>query len=256
VPDLDRVTEICTRRGVALIEDAAHGLGVQWDGVPVGRFGRAAAFSFQSYKLLDAGEGGMLVTDDREVALRAMLLAGCTERNWQRHFVEEADAEWLDATVNSVPVYAFRMSNLSAAALLPQLDRIEERVRRHNEAYAHLVARLAGSPAIRVPAYLPKVRPAADTLQFEIRGLDVEGLQRFVERAQDKGVPLEIFGLGAKNARCFWNWRFFSPNECPRTRALLGRTADLRLPLGLDRRLLDYFADVILDSLEAAATGP
>jgi dTDP-4-amino-4,6-dideoxygalactose transaminase len=257
VPDLDRVVEICERRGIALIEDAAHGLGVTWRGRHVGHFGRSTAFSFQSYKLLDAGEGGMFVTNDREVALRAILLSGCTEQHWQQHFLSDEDGAWLDAHVNSFPVYAFRMTNLQGAALLPQLDHIEDRVAEHNRIYERMCERLSVSSHIRVPGYLPEVRFVPDTIQFELPDLRGRQLERFVEIARDKDVPVDIFGLGATNARCFWNWTFFDANDCPHTRAMLARTVDLRLPLALDDRIFEYFADVILASAEdAAATAP
>ena len=71
------------------------------------RLGRAAAFSFQSHKLLDGGEGGMVVTDDRDVALRTLLQSGCYDRNWRLHFVEEGDDDWLEEASNSLPGTAF-----------------------------------------------------------------------------------------------------------------------------------------------------
>ena len=74
---------------------------MQWDGSPLGRFGRASAFSFQSYRLMDGG-GGMLVTDDREVALRALLQAGCYDE-LALHVLAEDDLAWLEAAVNSSP---------------------------------------------------------------------------------------------------------------------------------------------------------
>jgi dTDP-4-amino-4,6-dideoxygalactose transaminase len=250
VPDLDRVVEICDRHGLVLVEDVAHGLGQRWDGVPLGRFGRVAAFSFQSYKLLDGGEGGMIVTDDREVALRAILLAGCYDRNWQWHFLDDDDRSWLDQATNSLPALAMRMSNLTAAALLPQVPCIEDRAREHNERFERVAARLAGAP-IRIPGHAPKLEPVRDSLQFQV---ELEPGQRatFVERCGARGLPLQIFGIDPTNARCFWNWTFAPFDECPRTRALLMRTADMPLPLWVDESVLEYFTDAIGASLDEA----
>ncbi len=114
-PELERVVDICDRHGIALIEDVAHGLGETWNDVPLGRFGRVAAYSFQSYKLLDGGEGGMVVTDDRDIALNTILRAGCYDRTWQCHFLDDDDRAWLERSVNSLPAYAMRMSNLTAS---------------------------------------------------------------------------------------------------------------------------------------------
>lgn len=243
VPDLDRVVEICDRHGIVLIEDVAHGLGQRWNGVPLGRFGRAASFSFQSYKLLDGGEGGMIVTDDREIALRSILHAGCYDRNWQWHFLTDDDREWLARATNSLPAFAMRMSNLTAAAVLPQVPCIEERAAEHNARFARLADRLS-SASLRIPAHPPQLEPVRDSLQFEL-DLEPEQIGGFATRCVEYGLPLSIFGLDPTNARCFWNWTFATFDDCPRTRALLLRTADMPLPLWLDEPVLEYFTDVI-----------
>jgi dTDP-4-amino-4,6-dideoxygalactose transaminase len=224
---------------------------VLWDGKPTGRFGKAAAFSAQSYKLLDGGEGGLMVTDDKEIAYKAMLHAGCYERNWQKHFGTAEDAAWIDGMVNALPAYNFRMSNLSAAVLLPQIERIDDRVAHYNANYERLASQLATNPAIRMPKFLDKVRPAADSIQFELTGLPVEKMEAFVASCKKHGVDVAVFGVGGKNARCYWNWTFFEPNDCPKTKAMLLRTADLRLPLRYTSADMDRIAGVISDAVAA-----
>jgi len=256
VPDLDRVTEICDRHGVTLIEDVAHGLGVEWAGVPLGRLGRVSAFSFQSYKLLDGGEGGLVATDDREVALRTILMAGCYDRNWEKHFVSDEDRAWLEGAVNTLPAYGLRMSNLTAAALRPQVPCIERRLQDHETRFARVADGLSGLP-LRIPGHPSKARPVRDSLQFELPTLSVAQRRRFVELCTARGLPLQIFGLDPTNARSFWRWSFFSWEDCPRTRALLEQTADMPLPLWVDESLLDYFVDAISASFaEASGSEP
>jgi dTDP-4-amino-4,6-dideoxygalactose transaminase len=165
----------------------------------------------------------------------------------------EGDVEALGALVNALPAYGLRMSNLTAAAILPQLERIEERIERHNESYAHLAAILAQSPRVRVPAVSPKLRPVPDNMQIEIRGLGPAELRRFLAIAEARGVEMGIYGLDPENARCYWNWSFFRTGDCPRTRALLSRTVDLRLPLWLEKPHLDLVGAVILESVAACA---
>jgi dTDP-4-amino-4,6-dideoxygalactose transaminase len=253
VPDLDAVTEICRKHEITMIEDAAHSLGVQWNGQLTGRFGRAAAFSAQSYKLIDGGEGGLMVTDDKHMAFRAMLYAGCYERNWTKHFGIDDDAEYVDSMVNQLPAFNFRMSNLSAAALLPQIEQIEARVERYNRNYEQLVRILAASPFIRVPGFHAKVRPAADSLQFYLKDLPLDRIERFQKRVGEKGVKLEIFGLSGKNARCFWHWTFFEQQDCPKTRELLKRTADMRLRLHLEPAEIERMGTAIVETLREVA---
>ena len=93
-------------------------------------------------KMINGGEGGIIVTDNRDVAFKAMLYAGCYEHNREKHFGTDED-EQLKEMTSSIPTYNFRMSNLSAAVLLPQLDDVEERVAYLNKKYEKLMGILA-----------------------------------------------------------------------------------------------------------------
>jgi len=121
--DMDALMALADARGLPVIEDAAHSLGTTWAGRNIGTIGRVGCFSFQSYKLLNAGEGGILVTDDEELVARAVIMSGAYEHNWKKHPVlAEPFARWQ----NRLPLYNTRLSNLSAAlvrAQLPEIDR-------------------------------------------------------------------------------------------------------------------------------------
>ncbi|MFN6976628.1 MAG: DegT/DnrJ/EryC1/StrS family aminotransferase, partial [Gemmobacter sp.] len=83
--DMDAIMALCDAAGVPVVEDAAHSLGTTWGGRNIGTIGRIGCFSFQSYKLINAGEGGMFVTDDPELAARAVIMSGAYEYNWKKH---------------------------------------------------------------------------------------------------------------------------------------------------------------------------
>ncbi len=74
--DMDAIMTLCDARGIPVIEDAAHSLGTLWNGRMIGTIGKLGCFSFQSYKLVNAGEGGILVTDYPELAARALIMSG------------------------------------------------------------------------------------------------------------------------------------------------------------------------------------
>ena len=82
--DMDAIMAAAEARGLPVIEDAAHSLGTLWSGRKIGTIGRIGCFSFQSYKLVNAGEGGMFVTDDPELAARAVIMSGAYEHNWKK----------------------------------------------------------------------------------------------------------------------------------------------------------------------------
>ena len=74
--DLEEIQKLCKEHGVLLIEDCAHTLGGEWNGKKTGTFGIAGCFSLQTYKQINAGEGGIIITDDEDLAAKAILYSG------------------------------------------------------------------------------------------------------------------------------------------------------------------------------------
>jgi dTDP-4-amino-4,6-dideoxygalactose transaminase len=259
--DMDAIMALCEARGIAVIEDAAHSLGTTWAGRNIGTIGRAGCFSFQSYKMVNSGEGGILVTDDADLVARAVIMSGAYEHNWKKHGQPHGDNTGaLDAAFarwqNRLPLYNLRLSNLSAAVIRPQLPELARRVRDGRRNHDHVAARLNASPHLEVPAPLGPEQRAPDSIQFNLVGLDDDQTRSFAEAASAGGVAVQIFGTSADNARAFWNWQFLPEiPDLPRTRAMLMRACDVRLPVRLKRPDLDLIADILLDAL-ACATGP
>lgn len=251
--DMDAIMELCSARAIPVIEDAAHSLGTTWRGRNIGTIGRVGCFSFQSYKMINAGEGGIMVSDDADLVARAVILSGAYEHNWKKHPVlQDAFARWQ----NRLPLYNLRMSNLAAAVIRPQLPELARRVRQGRANHDHVAARLNASPWIEVPAPLPGEERAPDSIQFNLRGLSDDQTRAFVEAAAARGVGVQVFGMSTDNARAFWNWQFLPDlPDLPRTRAMLMRACDVRLPVHLNRADLDLIADIILDAV-TEATGP
>lgn len=83
--DIERLVSIADAHGVPLFEDAVPALGVDVGGRKLGTFGRAGAFSTQSDKTINTGEGGFLVTSDRDLFERAVVYSGAYERQIERH---------------------------------------------------------------------------------------------------------------------------------------------------------------------------
>ncbi|PJE35712.1 aminotransferase [Pseudooceanicola lipolyticus] len=253
--DMDRIMALCDARGIPVIEDAAHSLGTTWHGRNIGTIGKIGCFSFQSYKMINAGEGGILITDDANLIARAVIMSGAYEHNWQKHRgprgentadLAEAFARWQ----NQLPLYNQRMGNLSAAVIRPQLPELARRVRDGLAGHDHVAARLNASPFIEVPAPLAPERRAPDSIQFNLVDLDDAGIDAFAEAAAARGVKVQIFGRSTDNARAFWNWQFLPERpELPQTRAMLMRACDVRLPVHLSRAQLDAVADILIDAL-------
>ena len=245
--DMDAIMALCDEAGIPVIEDAAHSLGTLWNGRKVGTIGKAGCFSFQSYKMVNAGEGGMMITDDPELAARAIIMSGAYEENWKKHGgLQNSFGEWQ----NKLPLYNVRMQNLSAAVIRPQLELVEGRVVRGRENHDYMAAQLNACAWLNVPDALPQELRAPDSIQFMLKGeWSDEEARAFQAAAKAKGVPVQIFGLSEGNARAFWNWQFLGEApELPQTRAMLMRACDLRLPVRLTKGDLDYLADAVVSA--------
>ena len=142
--DMDPIMELAEAHGLYVIEDAAEAHGAEYKGRKVGTFGHLACFSFYANKIITTGEGGMVVTDDAELAERLRRLRD------QGYNVELR--KWL---IHDIVGYNYRMTNLQAAIGLAQLERVEELVekrRRNARLYSSL---LRGLPGLTLPPEEP-----------------------------------------------------------------------------------------------------
>jgi len=245
--DMDSIMALCDAANVPVIEDAAHSLGTLWNGRKIGTIGRVGCFSFQSYKMVNAGEGGILITDDADLIAQAIIMSGAYEHNWKKHPVLHAAFErWQ----NKLPLYNLRLNNLSAALIRPQLNELARRVRDGRRNHDYVAERLMVSDFIDVPAPLPSEERAPDSIQFNMVGLTETEVAQFAKIAGAMGIKVQVFGQSTDNARAFWNWRFLPEMpELPKTRAMLMHACDVRLPVHLEIADLDAVIAVLLDAV-------
>jgi dTDP-4-amino-4,6-dideoxygalactose transaminase len=142
-----QLAELCAERGIMLIEDAAHSPMATLAGRSLGTFGLAGAFSFFSNKVLAAGEGGLLATDDAEVAAfaRSRRSHAMTRGSWDRHQggAEEYDVPGLG--------FNYRIDEPRAALLLSRLGRLDADIARRRELTRRYRRLLADVPGLIVP---------------------------------------------------------------------------------------------------------
>jgi len=259
--DMDAIMSLCEARGIPVVEDAAHSLGTTWHGRNIGTIGRVGCFSFQSYKMINAGEGGIMITDDADLIARAVIMSGAYEHNWKKHKgprgdnsaeLEQAFAKWQ----NQLPLYNLRMSNLSAVVIRPQIPELARRVRDGLSNHDYVANRLnSETPNIHVPDPLAPERRAPDSIQFNLVDMDDDEITAFSAASAARGVKVQIFGRSSDNARAFWNWQFLGDlPDLPRTRAMLMKACDVRLPVRLTREELDVITDILLASVVEAKT--
>jgi len=252
--DMDKVKDACDRHGVTLLEDCAHSLAVYWNGVHTGHVGRVAAISAQSYKMINSGEGGFLLTDDAEVAAKCAVYAGAYEGLAAKHLTVPGPEVFADLP-SRIPNYSVRMSAVSAAVIRPQILTLDERREKYNRRYAFVTEKLVERKGnfLSIPVNTPGMTPVHDSLQFNLsHDLTDEQVIKFLEEAAAHGLPVELFGHPS-NARNFVNWGFAPAEDpLPLTAKMLSRACDVRLPLMWDDADFADMVDVLCESLDAA----
>lgn len=140
--DMDAIEEICRRKGIFLVEDAAEAHGALYQGRRVGSFGDISCFSFYANKIVTTGEGGMLLTDDPELARKAQRMRNLGFSQERRYYHREMG-------------FNYRMTNIQAAIGVAQLAHVEESIgsRRRNARFYE--AGLKSIPGIRLPVEPP-----------------------------------------------------------------------------------------------------
>lgn len=256
VADLDAVRGICREHGLRLIEDCAHSLGASWNGQPTGTFGAIGAFSTQTYKHLNSGEGGVLVTDDDDIAARAILASGSymlygqhTSRPALNHF---------DALAPLEPNHSMRLTSLAAAVLRPQLRTLPARVEQWNVLYDRLSAGLSKVPGVRLTQRPPQEQFVGSSLQFFLDTFTPEQISVFCATTDDLGVHVKWFGapqpLGFTST--YRSWAYAARPELTGTDRVLSCLLDIRVPVALPLERCDDVVAIIAYGVARAAEAP
>ena len=249
--DMERLSALCAGLEIQLIEDCAHTMGAGWGGRATGTWGLAGCFSLQSYKHVNSGEGGLLVTADADLAARAILYSG-SYMFYATHGARPDEAVF-ERWKYSTPNFSLRMGNLPASLALAQLGPVlVDRCRRWNQRYHWLTAALAGAPGLFVPTRPAREQYVASSLQFSLPGLGRADIQRFLAHCAARGIHIKWFGADEpKGFTSVWqHWRFFGEAQVlPNAERVMAGLCDMRLPLTLSEADCLAIAAVVRDSL-------
>ncbi len=183
--DLRRLEEIGERHGLVVVEDAACAVGSRFHGRPIGSSGNLVCFSFHPRKILVAGEGGMIVTDDPDLAsrLRRLRHQGMSISDLERSRANRVILEQFPEVG-----YNFRLSDLHAAVAAAQLGKLarflEERraiAHRYNDHLEHLAD-------IELPRVPPGARPNYQSYIFRLVGFSRTLRNRMLDEMLRRGV--------------------------------------------------------------------
>jgi dTDP-4-amino-4,6-dideoxygalactose transaminase len=180
--DMDAVLEVARRRGIAVVEDCAHAHGARWRGRGAGSLGDLGCFSFQTSKILTAGEGGMVITSRDDLEERCESIINCGRASESDRF------GWRAVGGNH------RMTEFQAAVLLAQLERLEEDNRRREGAASILEGLLRPLDGLRPLERDPRQDRRAIyqlVLRYDPQAFAGASRDAFVAALEAEGVPAD-----------------------------------------------------------------
>ncbi|MGX9349925.1 DegT/DnrJ/EryC1/StrS family aminotransferase [Shimia sp. W99] len=231
IVDMDALMALCDTHGIRVIEDCAHTMGGGWRGVPSGRHGVMACYSTQTYKHVNSGEGGLLISDDAELMARAVMLSG-SYMLYERHLAAPAP-EVFEQVKYDTPNVSGRMDNLRAAILRPQLRKLPEQVAAWNARYGVLEEGVRGTPGLQVVERPDGEGFVGSSIQFLLLDWDTAQIEAVLARCAARGVELKWFG-GAEPVAFtsrYDSWRYAPSAAMPATDRVLKGIVDMRIPL-------------------------
>lgn len=247
--DMDRLMEICDASAITVIEDCAHTMGGAWRDVPSGRHGLFGCYSTQTYKHINSGEGGLLVTDDAEMMAKAIMLSG-SYMLFERHTAAPPAEVFADLKYVT-PNVSGRMDNLRAAILRPQLADLSAQVARWNALYRAIEDGLRNTPGLQVIERPAQESIVGSSIQVLLPGISATGIEAVVAGCKARGVELKWFGApepAAFTSR-YDSWRYAPAQSLPRTDEILSGLLDMRLPLTFSVEDASIIAEVIRDEV-------
>jgi dTDP-4-amino-4,6-dideoxygalactose transaminase len=232
IVDMDRISTICTDHDILLVEDCAHTTGCRWGERSIGTFGAVGCFSTQTYKHLNSGEGGLLVTDDEDIIAQAILYSG-SYMLYDRH-LSRPPLEVFERYKKRIPNFSLRMTNLQAALIRPQLADLSRQCRRWNERHDLLADALRQDDRFYLPQRPVKEHYVGSSLQFSVPGATHHQMERFIAECGRRGVEIKWFGgrepVGFTSAYDSWEYIQDQP-VLARTKRILDGLCDFRVPL-------------------------
>ncbi len=249
--DMDRLMAICAAHGITVIEDCAHTMGASFGGVPSGRHGVIGCYSCQTYKHVNSGEGGFLVTDDPVLAAKAVMLSG-SYMLYERHLAAP-DPSVFEGIKYETPNISGRMDNLRAAILRPQLSALAGQCGKWNARYDRIEDGLRGTPGLQVIERHTLARPVGSSIQFLLLDWAADAISEVLRRCAARGVELKWFGAPEPVAFTsrYDSWRYAPSTAMPDSDRILAGIVDMRVPLTFSLDDCDLIARIIRAEVSA-----
>jgi perosamine synthetase len=240
--------EIARRHQVPLIEDAAHALPARSGGRPIGGISELTCFSFYANKTITTGEGGMVTTNDKDLAdrVRLMSLHGISKDAWKRF---SAEGSWYYEILE--PGYKSNMTDIAAALGLCQLVRCDDFWERRQGIASRYTEAFEDVPEIVTPAVADDVQHAWHlyVIQIDDQKLDIDRAE-FIKQLNAAGVGTSVHYLPLHMHPLYRARYGYDPDDLPVARRAYERMISLPIYPRMTEDEVDYVCDTVCRLVE------
>ncbi len=240
---IEELKRIVRKHNLILIEDAAEALGAMVNGKKVGSFGDSTILSFCAPKVITTGEGGMILTDSRDIYEKVKLICSHGRAETENYFSSTEQMDYVTLGYN------FRMSTMTAALGVAQIDKIDEIIRMRRENANYLTEGLSKMEGIKIPEV-----PQGYFHVYQLYTIRIDGKEGVRDRL--KGYLVQ-HGIGTKvyfepvHLSLFYRQKFgYKGGELPLTERVSKEVLTLPVYPGLTKGEMDYILSQITDFVQ------
>lgn len=240
--DLDQILELANRHGLVVIEDACHALGAEYNGKRVGNISHMTVFSFHPVKHISTGEGGMVTTNNEELARRLRIFRNHGINSDARQRV--AQQEWFYEMV--ALGYNYRLTDIACALGLSQLRRLDHNLARRREIAMRYTTAFEKMPGVIPPAVRRNVSPAWHLYPIRLDMARMRASRNEVFRA----LRAEKLGVNVHYIPVYLHPYYreqlgYRSTKCPVAEDAYGRLISLPMFHGMTDKDIEYVIETV-----------
>jgi dTDP-4-amino-4,6-dideoxygalactose transaminase len=248
--DMDAIQDLAARYKLHVIEDAAHSLPASYHGVRIGAISELTAFSFYATKTLTTGEGGMVTTDNGDLAarMRIMRLHGIGRDAWKRY---SAEGSWYYEVLDSG--FKYNLTDIQSAIGLVQLDRCDEM----RSAREKIAARYTKEFAMTQTLQVPTVRDNCDSAwHLYVLRLNLEQVSitrsEMIEKLRERGISCSVHFIPLHMHPFYKQTYGYNTEDFPVASEEYMRYFSLPIFPGMSSTQIDYVIENVLEIMKSA----
>jgi len=233
------LAQIARKHGLILIEDAAESFGAMVDGRKVGTFGGSAILSFCAPKIITTGEGGAVITDSKDLYERAKLICSHGRAETADYFSSTEPMDYVTLGYN------FRMSTMTAALGLAQIEKVDEIISRRRENANYLSEKLLGIKGIAIPD--PPDQYFHTYQMYTIRVNNKDTRDKLMLHLLQKKIMAKVYFQPVHLTQFYRREFGYREGDLPLTEKITAEVLTLPMYPTLTKEDMDYMAQQIRD---------